>query len=99
MEARFEIFQDDRELTRVSSDPRFMEGLAQEGGGTARRGEDLIEHLRSLLARPREAEQKVVSRHPDWKATTWSPFLMVYLLFFLSLLCGEWVLRRAWGLA
>ena len=99
VEARFEIFKDDRELTRVSSDPRFMEGLAQEGGGTARRGEDLIEHLRSLLARPREAEQKVVSRHPDWKATTWSPFLMVYLLFFLSLLCGEWVLRRAWGLA
>jgi uncharacterized membrane protein len=99
VEARFEVFQDDRELTRLSSDPRFLEGLAQEGGGTARRGEELLEHLRSLASRPKETDRKITSRHPDWKTTGWSPFLMIYLLAFLSLLCVEWALRRIWGLA
>lgn len=99
VEARFEVFQDDREMTRLSSDPRFLEGLAQEGGGTARRGEELLEHLRSLASRPKQTDRKVTSRHPDWKTTDWSPFLMLYLLAFLALLCAEWALRRMWGLA
>ena len=99
MEARFEVFQDDRELNRLSSDPRFLEGLAQEGGGTARRGEELLEYLRSLAGKPKETDRKVTSRHPDWKSNGWSPFLMVYLFLFLSILCVEWALRRMWGLA
>ena len=99
MEARFEVFQDDRELNRLSSDPRFLEGLAQEGGGTARRGEELLEYLRSLAGKPKETDRKVTSRHPDWKSNGWSPFLMVYLFLFLSILSVEWALRRMWGLA
>lgn len=98
VEARFQVFEDDRELLKLGTDLKFLEGLARDGGGVARRGDDLGEFLRSLLTRASDRTRKVVERLPDWSSDSFSPFLILFLAVFLGVLLLEWTLRRLWGL-
>ena len=98
VEAKFQVFEDDRELLKLGTDLKFLEGLARDGGGVARRGDDLGEFLRSLLTRASDRTRKVVERLPDWSADSFSPFLVLFLATFIGILLMEWTLRRLWGL-
>lgn len=98
VEARFQVFEDDRELLKLGTDLKFLEGLARDGGGVARRGDDLGEFLRGLLTKASDRTRKVVERFPDWSADSFSPFLLAFLATFIGILLAEWSLRRLWGL-
>jgi hypothetical protein len=98
VDARFQVYEDDRELLRLGSDLKFMEALAREGGGVARRGDDLAEFLRGLLTKTSDRTRKIVERLPDWSKEEFSPFLILFLAVFIGVLLAEWSLRRWWGM-
>lgn len=103
--ARFLVYEEDQEMARIAADIVFMEHLGRSGGGTyvGDRGERLQEYLRSLLDKPIQLDRADFQLYPDWRnmeaSSSGSGFLAIFYLVFVSILGGEWLLRRSWGLA
>lgn len=86
------------EMLRVAAEPLFLQKLAESGGGTAHRIEDLPGFLQELAARPNTTTKPKPHFYPDWRRTHSGPFLPLWLVLFALLLGGEWALRRLWGM-
>ncbi len=95
----FVVYEDDTEIARRGADPKFLERLAQHGGGKFHGDvERLQDFLRELAKRPlRQAGQKL-EYWPDWGRRALSPFVVLFLVVFVAVLGLEWFLRRRWGL-
>jgi hypothetical protein len=93
-EARFLVPNQDVELDRPAAEPTLMAQLAEvtkPAGGAALAAEELPDLLKKLAAQPPEVKEEVIAKVTYWD--TW-PFFLV----FVGLLCGEWSLRKRWGL-
>jgi uncharacterized membrane protein len=98
-EARFLVYDDDREMTRRQADHPTLQKLADAGGGQffASPAADLPKLLRSLETELADR----AGRHswPDWQTKGRLPGLpLLLLLAFAAVLSGEWFLRRRWGM-
>jgi uncharacterized membrane protein len=96
--ASFEVMDQDVELSNPAADPDQMERLAaltRDAGGKAVAPEQLSELLRQIQANPPELVQEVLTR---WQLgdTWWDAWIMLIAL--VTLLGGEWFLRKKWGL-
>ena len=87
-EARFMVYQDDRELENPAADPALLRQIAEITGGTALQSEELAKHLKTLGPEAAEYVQQVDRRLWD----NW-PFFLI----FTTLLTAEWALRKAKG--
>jgi hypothetical protein len=96
--ARVIVYDEDLEMMRAAADHDFLRKLAAEGGGEFHRVEQLAAFLNSLLERPAERDRVRLDLWPDWRRTTRSPFLVLFFLLFVAAVCGEWLLRRRWGM-
>ncbi len=87
--ARFIVFDDGRELRAPTADPKLLEAIARESGGTYLPPEQLGEHLAGLGTEivPDYVQQREVRLWDNW------PFLLV----FTTLLTLEWFLRKRNG--
>jgi uncharacterized membrane protein len=96
LKARFMTYRDDSELLNRTANHSLLEQIARTTGGTYR----LHGGLRSLLEEinPASATEAVkILKMPDWKEP--NPWLQTLLfLVFVGCICGEWFLRRWWGL-
>jgi uncharacterized membrane protein len=96
---RFLVYQDDLEMKGKTADPDFLHDLAGEGGGEfLDQPEKLAGFLRKLADQPRPVGLAATRTWPTWRGNTLSPFLVVFFLAFVGLLCVEWGLRRLWGM-
>jgi uncharacterized membrane protein len=108
--ARFLIYQDEAEMARPAADHEFLTRLAQAGGGTFHRAEELPRFLEELRALPPPQSRPKAKLWPDWRrsppsssvrdqvaALAGSGILLAFVLF-VGLLSVEWGLRRYWGL-
>ena len=96
--ASFEVMDQDVELSNPAADPDQMQRLAtltRDAGGKALAPEQLSELLQQLQENPPELMQEVLTR---WQLgdTWWDAWLL--LLALVTLLGGEWFLRKMWGL-
>lgn len=108
--ARFLVYLDEMELARQGADPEFLTRLANAGGGTYQRAMELPGFLEELAARPLPQGRLKAKLWPDWRRSPTSPTIrdqltalsssgiLTCLMLFIALLCGEWFLRRMWGL-
>jgi uncharacterized membrane protein len=102
-EAKFIVYDDDLETTQQAADHAFLKKVARAGNGEFHEGKDLALFLRDLH-RQASAETKGQERRwPDWKTDARepqppSPFRVLFYLFFVAVLGGEWLLRRRWGM-
>jgi uncharacterized membrane protein len=98
--ARFLVSQDDTELARRAADHEFLKRLAASGGGKFHRGgeDELVQYLEELESLPLPGARPRANLWPDWRRSTLSGFLPLFLLAFAALAAGEWFLRRRWGL-
>jgi hypothetical protein len=93
-EARFVVPDADMELDRPAAEPTLMAQLAEmtkPAGGAALAAEELPDLLKRLANKPPELKEEVTAKVTYWD--TWPFFLAV-----VGLLCGEWYLRKRWGL-
>jgi uncharacterized membrane protein len=97
-EARFLVFQDDTELLRRAADHEFLSKLAAATGGKAYKAEELPRFLQELQKQPVPQAKPKAELWPDWRQNNLSGFRVAFLLLFIGLLSGEWLLRRWWGL-
>ncbi|MBI2805739.1 MAG: VWA domain-containing protein [Planctomycetes bacterium] len=110
--ARFMIVSEDIEMLRPAAEHGTLRRIAAESDGRFRLADEaafvqFLDELREQVNR--ESRQKTV-HWPDWKRlptsesardqlpALWSSFALVSLLLFVALICGEWSLRRWWGL-
>ena len=87
-EARFMVYQDDRELENPAADPALLRQIAEITGGTSLQSEELAKYLKTLGPEAAEYVQQVDRRLWD----NW-PFFLI----FTALLTAEWALRKAKG--
>jgi hypothetical protein len=94
--ARFMTYRDDIEQLNRTANHSLLEQIARSTGGTFR----LHGGLHSLLEElnPQAASESIrLLKLPNWDEP--NPWLQTALfLAFVGLLCGEWLLRRWWGL-
>src|SRR5205823_3205855 len=107
---RFLVFHDDAEMTRQAADYEFLSKLATEGGGKFHQADELKQFLHDLPNVPLAQLRGKAKLWPDWKRTPVSfsgrdqaaalagSGILACFLLFVGLLCGEWFLRRYWGL-
>jgi uncharacterized membrane protein len=97
---RYLVYQDETEMLRPAADSQFMSAIAQAGGGRANpyRLEELPTFLQDLLTRSAAQPQSKTRQWPEWRKTTLTPFLPLWLILFVALLGTEWGLRRYWGM-
>ncbi|HEV3448186.1 MAG TPA: glutamine amidotransferase [Gemmataceae bacterium] len=108
--ARFVIYQDDAEMTRQAADHDFLAKLASAGGGKFHQADELRSFLKELTSMPLPQGKQKARLWPDWRrhpasnsagdqflALAGSGILLCFL-FFVLVLCLEWLLRRVWGL-
>jgi uncharacterized membrane protein len=103
--ARFLVYQDAVEMSRAAADHDFLDKLARAGGGkffTAPQVDKLFDELDRQTT---DHSSVRLERWPDWDRegtvsgrVDVSGFLVFTFLLFTGLLCGEWFLRRRWGL-
>jgi hypothetical protein len=108
--ARFVIYQDDAEMTRQAADHDFLAKLASAGGGKFHQADELRSFLKELTSMPLPQGKQKARLWPDWRrhpasSSAGDQFLalagsgiLVCFLFFVLVLCLEWLLRRLWGL-
>ncbi len=89
--ARFTVFRQDLELANPRANPLLMRQIAEATPGGVRVPEEIPDILRSIAERPPEFETL-----EQWSATPWDTWPMYLLL--AGCLCGEWFLRKRWGL-
>ena len=87
-QARFMVYQDDRELENPAADPALLRQIAETTGGSALASEELGKYLRDLGPDAAEYVSQVDKRLWD----NW-PFLMI----FAAVLTAEWALRKSKG--
>ena len=97
---RFMVFQDERELLQQAADMDFLGKVAAAGGGrsNAYRIDDLPDFLAKLKTATLPNQKVQIKRFPDWRKTTLTPFLPLWLVLFIAVLTCEWALRRLWGM-
>jgi uncharacterized membrane protein len=96
--ASFEVMDQDVELSNPAADPDQMQRLAvltSDAGGKAIAPEQLPDLLKQIQENPPELVQEVLTR---WQLgdTWWDAWIV--LLALVTLLGGEWFLRKKWGL-
>jgi len=89
--ARFTVFRQDLELANPRSNPLLMRQLAETTTGGVRLPEELPEIFTEIGSRPAAFETS-----EQWTYTVWDTWPMFLLL--AGCLCGEWTLRKRWGL-
>ena len=93
-EARFTVPDRDMELDQPAAEPTLMASLANltaESGGAGLAPEELPELLDQLKGRTKDYEEEISRKRSLWD--TWPTFLSL-----VTLLGGEWYLRKRWGL-
>lgn len=98
-EVAFQVVDQSRELSRPMADPVYLRQLAAlttEHGGAAYDPDQIAELVDVISKRRQRAETAIVEkfRLGDGPLSGW----IVFLLFAIPL-CGEWYLRRRWGIA
>ena len=89
--ARFTVVRQDLELANPRANPPLMRQLAEATAGGVRLPEELPEIFAEIAGRPAEFESREQWSYDPW--TSW-PMLLVLMLA----MCGEWFLRKRWGL-
>lgn len=89
--ARFTVFRQDLELANPRANPRLMRQLAEATSGGVRLPEELPAIFEEIGARP-----PVYESQEQWSWTAWDKWPP--LLLMAACLCGEWFLRKRWGL-
>jgi len=89
--ARFTVFRQDLELANPVANPLLMRQLAEATPGGPRLPEELPALFAEIAARP-----PVFASTERWSFAPWNTWPM--LLLMALALCGEWFLRKRWGL-
>jgi hypothetical protein len=92
--ARFAVFEQDLEMENPAARPELMASLAKitsASGGEAIAPEELPALLKRIKEQPRDREVATETKFTPWDRPEF--FLMT-----VGLLCGEWYLRKRWGL-
>lgn len=89
--ARFTIFRQDLELANPRANPLLMRQLAEATPGGVRTPEELGDILAEIRDRPATFETL-----EQWSYTPWDKWPLFLLL--AAFLCGEWFLRKRFGL-
>ena len=89
--ARFTVFRQDLELANPRANPLLMRQLAEATTGGVRLPEELPAIFAEIASRPPAFETRA-----QWSFTPWDKWPM--LLVLAGCLCGEWFLRKRWGL-
>jgi hypothetical protein len=89
--ARFTVFRQDLELANPVANPLLMRQLAEATTGGPRLPEELPAVFEEIAARPPVFEASERWSFEPWD--TWPALLLMALA-----LCGEWFLRKRWGL-
>jgi hypothetical protein len=89
--ARFTVFRQDMELANPRANPLLMRQLAEATTGGVRLPEELPAIFEEIGARP-----PVFESREQWSWTPWDKWPPLVLM--AACLCGEWFLRKRWGL-
>jgi hypothetical protein len=89
--SRFTVFRQDLELANPVANPLLMRQLAEETTGGVRLPEELPAIFEEIASRP-----PVFETREQWSYTPWDKWPV--LLLMAGCLCGEWFLRKRWGL-
>lgn len=89
--ARFLVYEQDLELENPAADSSLLANLANMTGGKNLPPEQFAKCLEQIRAQPLKLDVSTQTKQPLWD--TW-PFLLAVA----GLLCGEWTLRKRWGL-
>ena len=87
-QARFMVYEDDRELENPAADPVLLRQIAETTGGAALQSEELAKYLKTLGPDAAEYVQQIDKRLWD----NW-PFFLI----FATVLTAEWALRKSRG--
>ncbi len=108
----FQVVAEDLEMQRRAPDHELLTDIAKASGGKFdHAGEaELLGLLGELKGQVRRESHARVERWPDWDrhpatdawpdqiAGLWASSALLWMLAFAALLCGEWGLRRKWGM-
>ena len=111
--ARFLVALDDIEMLRPVAEHETLSKIAAsaEGRFQVLDEQTLLQYLDELKSQVSRESRHKTTHWPDWKrvpaseqtrdqlAGLWHSFTLVSFLLFVTLLGGEWLLRRLWGLA
>jgi len=89
--ARFTVFRQDMELANPRANPLLMRQLAEATTGGVRLPEELPAIFEEIGSRP-----PVYESREQWSWTPWDKWPPLLLMG--ACLCGEWFLRKRWGL-
>jgi len=89
--ARFMVYRQDLELANPWANPLLMRQIAEATRGGVRLPEEIPDLFRELAERPAEFEML-----EQWSVTPWDTWPTFLLL--AGALCGEWFLRKRFGL-
>lgn len=96
--ARFLVYQDDTEMLVQAAEHKFMERLAEAGGGKSHRADDMPKFLEALKKQPLAHGRHKPRYWPDWRASRLDAVPPIVFLVFVAALGLEWGLRRYWGM-
>ncbi|MBX7104617.1 MAG: hypothetical protein K1X57_11085 [Gemmataceae bacterium] len=96
--ARFIVYQDDTELLRPAADHDLLTRVAQSGGGRFHLADELPKFLEELPMQASAGSPPKTRYYPDWRGAKLGWFQPTLFGLFAALLCGEWALRRWWGM-
>jgi hypothetical protein len=88
---RFTVFRQDLELANPRANPALMRQRAEATDGGVRMPEELAAVFDEIAERPPEFEVQ-----EQWSYSPWDSWPM--LVAVAACLCGEWFLRKRWGL-
>ena len=89
--SRFTVFRQDVELANPRANPLLMRQLAEVTPGGVRTPEEIKEILDEIRNRPSTFETL-----EQWSYTPWDKWPLFLVL--AAFLCGEWFLRKRFGL-
>jgi len=97
-------------MTRQAADHDFLAKLPGAGGGKFHQADELKAFLKDMASLPLPQGKQKAKLWPDWRrhpqsssagdqfAALAGSGILVCFLFFVLVLCLEWLLRRLWGL-
>lgn len=111
--ARFLAYAEDIENLRPAADHDFLMKLSQAGGGRFRLAEEraFLQLLEELQTDSQKQPGRAAEHWPNWSLgpndpedlvdqlrALWQSTALIWFMLFVALVCGEWALRRTWGL-
>jgi uncharacterized membrane protein len=110
--ARFYVVSEDIEMLRPVAEHTTLMRMAEASEGRFHPAEEsaLLQYLDELSTQVNTESRHKTTHWPDWKRLPasdstrdqvigmWQSFSLLALVLFVSLLGGEWLLRRMWGL-